>query len=307
MSFTPQPVFGNADASTQRAGTSPHAPHHQSIRRSSDHARKPSYSSLHRTSTSGSQDGSGSVRRRPSFRNEEALAAEDGVKKNRVSAVPELPKAGMEKAEKRESSYSDDGLMEEEDARREEEVHQLARRLTKQSTYSNLDANPLEASPDSQLNPNSPNFSAKAWARSLVNLQERDPDQNPMRTAGVAFRNLNVYGYGAATDYQKTVSNIWLQAAGAVRKLFGGQQRRIDILQNFDGIVNAGEMLVVLGPPGSGCSTFLKTISGEVYGFNVDKDSYLNYQGKSSFEQTRDICFSRYRSDSSIQVSAQSR
>jgi ATP-binding cassette, subfamily G (WHITE), member 2, PDR len=258
MSFTPQPVFGNADASAQRAGTSPHPPNH-SIRHSSDHARKASYSSLKRTSTSGSQDvddstraRSSSMRRRPSFRNEESLATDDGEKKNRVSAVPELPKAGVENMEKRGSSYSDDGLMEEEDARREEEVHQLARRLTKQSTYSNLDANPLEASADSQLNPNSPNFSAKAWARSLVNLQERDPDQNPMRTAGVAFRNLNVYGYGAATDYQKTVANIWLQAAGAVRKLFGGQQRRIDILRNFDGIVNAGEMLVVLGPPGSG-------------------------------------------------------
>lgn len=283
MSFTPQPFFGNADASTQRAGTSPNPPNH-SIRRSSEHSRKASLSSLKRTSTAGSQDVSDSPRtrggtmRRPSFRNEDGLATDVGAK--RVSAVPELPKAGVEKMEKRESSYSDEGLMEDEDARREEEVHQLARRLTKQSTYSNLDANPLEASADSKLNPNAPNFSAKAWAKSLVNLHERDPEKNPMRTAGVAFRNLNVYGFGAATDYQKTVSNIWLQAAGAVRKLFGGQQRRIDILQHFDGIVNAGEMLVVLGPPGSGCSTFLKTISGEVYGFNVDKDSYLNYQGK---------------------------
>lgn len=38
-------------------------------------------------------------------------------------------------------------------------------------------------------------------------------------------------------------------------------------------------MLVVLGPPGSGCSTFLKTIAGETHGFFVDESSYLNYQG----------------------------
>jgi ATP-binding cassette subfamily G (WHITE) protein 2 (PDR) len=57
-------------------------------------------------------------------------------------------------------------------------------------------------------------------------------------------------------------------------------QHRIDILQNFEGIVRAGEMLVVLGPPGSGCTTFLKTISGETHGFHIDKESYLNYQGK---------------------------
>ena len=32
----------------------------------------------------------------------------------------------------------------------------------------------------------------------------------------------------------------------------------------------------------SGCSTLLKTIAGETYGFKVDPDSYLNYQGVSA-------------------------
>jgi ABC-type multidrug transport system permease subunit/ABC-type multidrug transport system ATPase subunit len=40
-------------------------------------------------------------------------------------------------------------------------------------------------------------------------------------------------------------------------------------------------MLVVLGPPGSGCSTFLKTITGETHGFFVDQNSHINYQGVS--------------------------
>jgi ATP-binding cassette subfamily G (WHITE) protein 2 (PDR) len=38
-------------------------------------------------------------------------------------------------------------------------------------------------------------------------------------------------------------------------------------------------MLVVLGPPGSGCSTFLKTVAGETNGFYVDEKSQINYQG----------------------------
>ena len=38
-------------------------------------------------------------------------------------------------------------------------------------------------------------------------------------------------------------------------------------------------MLVVLGRPGSGCSTLLKTISGETHGFYIDKGSDINYQG----------------------------
>lgn len=48
-------------------------------------------------------------------------------------------------------------------------------------------------------------------------------------------------------------------------------------------------MLVVLGPPGSGCSTFLKTISGEINGFYVDKNSYINYQGISPKQMHKDF------------------
>ena len=38
----------------------------------------------------------------------------------------------------------------------------------------------------------------------------------------------------------------------------------------------------MLGRPGSGCSTFLKTISGETHGFKVDSISEINYQGISA-------------------------
>ena len=38
-------------------------------------------------------------------------------------------------------------------------------------------------------------------------------------------------------------------------------------------------MLVVLGRPGAGCSTLLKTISGETHGFFIDENSHVNYQG----------------------------
>lgn len=102
-----------------------------------------------------------------------------------------------------------------------------------------------------------------------------------MRTAGVAYRNLNVFGFGSATDYQKSVGNVLLESVGLIRQVLGmAKKRRIDILRGFEGLVHAGEMLVVLGPPGSGCSTLLKTISGETDGLNIDPDSYINYQGE---------------------------
>jgi ATP-binding cassette subfamily G (WHITE) protein 2 (PDR) len=168
-------------------------------------------------------------------------------------------------------------------SRRDNEVHELAREITRKSMGSVGDfgegINPVEADEDSPLNPNSPNFNAKAWAKSVMHIQMQESDRNPLRTAGVAFRNLNVFGFGTSSDYQKTVGNVWLSTFGLIRKALNIGQTRIDILNDFEGLVRAGEMLVVLGPPGSGCTTFLKTIAGEWHGFQVDQDSYLNYQG----------------------------
>jgi hypothetical protein len=102
------------------------------------------------------------------------------------------------------------------------------------------------------------------------------------RSAGVCYQNLNVYGYGGASDYQGDVANVWLSLSDLVGRVTGRKRQRIDILRNFDGVVHKGEMLVVLGPPGAGCSTTLKTIAGELNGIYVDEGSYFNYQGESN-------------------------
>ncbi|KFY27828.1 hypothetical protein V493_03280 [Pseudogymnoascus sp. VKM F-4281 (FW-2241)] len=169
---------------------------------------------------------------------------------------------------------------EREEKAQDEELHELARRFTRQSRASVYDKNPFESDEDSILNPNSPNFQPRAFTKSMLNLQARDPEKWKQRTAGFAFKDLNVYGFGSGTDYQKTVGNVLLQAFGMAKKLFGqGKPGKIDILRNMEGVVNHGEMLVVLGPPGSGCSTFLKTIAGETHGFYIDDKSQINYQG----------------------------
>lgn len=159
----------------------------------------------------------------------------------------------------------------------EEKVHELAQRLTQQSISSGH--NPFEATEGSLLDPRSANFSARAWAKSLLQLQSRDPEKHPQRTSGIAFQNLSVHGFGSATDYQKTVANIFIETVGLARKLMGTGHRKIQILRDFDGVLNSGEMLMVLGPPGSGCSTLLKTIAGETHGLFVGDKSYVNYQG----------------------------
>ncbi|KAL9120898.1 MAG: hypothetical protein Q9187_002546 [Circinaria calcarea] len=163
-----------------------------------------------------------------------------------------------------------------------ETVTQIARQLTQYSvkTAGGKDyVNPFTGTDDPQLDPRSDQFSPQAWVKTLVGIQSRDPERYPTRVAGVSYRNLNVHGFGAPTDYQKTFGNYPLGIAGIFNKLTGRGRTKIQILQDFEGLVKSGEMLVVLGRPGSGCSTLLKTIAGETESFYVDSKSHINYQG----------------------------
>lgn len=162
------------------------------------------------------------------------------------------------------------------------EITRLAKEMTAASAYSHVDTanNPFSPTPDSELDPQSENFKPRAWVKALLHLKSRDPERFPDRTAGIAFRDLNVYGYGNPRDYQKSVGNMWLGLGGLFRKITRTEYpRKIDILRDFDGLVKSGEMLVVLGPPGSGCSTLLKTVAGETHGIYIGQGSELNYQG----------------------------
>lgn len=286
MSFTGTGAFGSYDRSAQTGGVpSLHrAPSHDigddvetQSRRST--GRRPSYASLRRPSRAEM-----SKQRTSEDKIEEKMAA-DLLRSDETTTL--AASANNEKSGGNLDSITDsdqdtqDAL---DEARRADLVQKLARK------YSNISGvhgqNPFAVyaeDPDSPLNPSSEKFSARAWAKSVMEFVSNEG--STMRTSGVAFQNLNVFGFGAGTDFQKDVANIWLDVAASVRSLFGGsRKRRIDILRNFDGVVNAGEMLVVLGPPGSGCSTLLKTISGEMNGIYVEDAAYFNYQGVSAEE-----------------------
>ena len=158
------------------------------------------------------------------------------------------------------------------------EITKLAKSLKEQSEWTTVPDDPFTAS-HPELDPQSNSFKPRRWIKAMVQLTEVE-NKTPGRTAGIAFQNLNVHGYRAATDYQKDVGNVWLEAIGLVKNLLGLEKpRRTDILRHLEGVVHQGEMLVVLGPPGSGCSTFLKTIAGETHSLVVNEKSYLNYQG----------------------------
>jgi ABC-type multidrug transport system ATPase subunit/ABC-type multidrug transport system permease subunit len=153
-------------------------------------------------------------------------------------------------------------------------------------------SSPFKPVPGSELDPNSPHFDARRWTQAMYKLQQDCGTHG--RSLGYSFRNLSAYGHGTDTNFQQTVAGVFLEAVKVAKRLVGIKEARVDILHPMDGLVRAGEMLVVLGPPGSGCSTFLRTITGDTHGYTVGAKTQLNYQGISYKDMT-----SRYRGEAS--------
>ncbi|KAI9742381.1 MAG: GTPase-activating protein [Claussenomyces sp. TS43310] len=128
---------------------------------------------------------------------------------------------------------------------------------------------------DPVLNPNSTHFDVYKWARMFMRLL--DEKGITQRRAGVLFKNLRVSGSGSAINLQDDVGSMLMMPL-RLGKVFNRKPEKI-ILNDFDGVLRSGEMLVVLGRPGSGCSTLLKTITGELYGLDMDEHSVIHYNG----------------------------
>lgn len=126
----------------------------------------------------------------------------------------------------------------------DQEVLDLVRKFTSEAEQHHL-GSPFAAVAGSRLDPKSDQFRARDWAKAFYNLRYSGNEAIP-RIAGVAFRNLNVWGKGSPTDFQSTVGNNILK----LPSLFGRGTQTIEILQDLDGLLLPGEQLCVLGPPG---------------------------------------------------------
>ncbi|CAN9112620.1 unnamed protein product [Alternaria alternata] len=89
---------------------------------------------------------------------------------------------------------------------------------------------------------------------------------------GVVWDGLTVSGIGGVKNYVKTFPDAFVsffnvfETAASILGL-GKKGKEFDILKDFKGVVKPGEMVLVLGKPGSGCTTFLKVISNQRYGY----------------------------------------
>jgi len=102
----------------------------------------------------------------------------------------------------------------------------------------------------------------------------------------IIFQNLTVYGLAIPSNVQQTVLSVleipFRSLTGTSRK----PEKNI-ILHELKGILRSGELLAVIGRPGSGCTTFLKTIAGELNGLEIDNVATIDYGGipQSRFRQ----------------------
>ncbi|OTA63684.1 hypothetical protein K449DRAFT_31387 [Hypoxylon sp. EC38] len=97
---------------------------------------------------------------------------------------------------------------------------------------------------------------------------------------GVSFKNLHCYGSTPTTQYQEAFLHAILTALKFISKMFKPHSKhQVEILRGFEGIIMPGEMLLVLGRPGSGCSTLLKALSGDIQGLHLNDEENVNYHG----------------------------
>ena len=102
----------------------------------------------------------------------------------------------------------------------------------------------------------------------------KDHDLPPMSSASsVIWKDLTVRGAGPGVTYQPTVKDILQAPVTAVQNLTRhGKPPERTILRGVEGVLRDGQMLLILGRPGSGCSSLLKSLCGMT-------DEYLGWEG----------------------------
>jgi len=104
----------------------------------------------------------------------------------------------------------------------------------------------------------------------------------------VCFEHVTVIGVAAGAntvlDFAAVLQNIIAFPITLAQGLAGNKRSALrDLIHDVSGVVPAGELLLVLGTPGAGCSTTLRAISSNTESF-VRVDGDVNYSTISSLE-----------------------
>ncbi|KAI1408175.1 ABC-2 type transporter [Hypoxylon sp. FL1857] len=135
----------------------------------------------------------------------------------------------------------------------------------------------------------------RLMSRMFGQARQQHSEEEKTRHAGVVFKNLTVKGAGLGASLQPTVGDMFLGPPRFLKNLVTkGLKAAIakppvrELLSNFNGCVRPGEILLVLGRPGSGCTTFLKTFCNQRVGF-VDVLGDVTYGGTDAKHMAKDF------------------
>lgn len=90
-------------------------------------------------------------------------------------------------------------------------------------------------------------------------------------------------GSQTVTDLQKILSDILMWPVKSILNFSNPQEEPCTIVENVDGVLFPGEMMLVLGRPGAGCSTVLRLLANQHQTFKSVEGS-IQYAGLSSEE-----------------------
>lgn len=135
----------------------------------------------------------------------------------------------------------------------------------------------LGAGNSAALDPTSKSFDLSRWLQGVMKQMHKEGMHNAV--AGVAYRDLDVFGAGTPVGVQQTVSSTFLAPWRGGWPFRPSRKGPTKILRSVDGLLKNGELLIVLGRPGSGCSTLLRTIAGELRGLSLGRSSVIQYNG----------------------------
>lgn len=212
---------------------------------------------------------------------EEAEGLDDEVQGGFAAIKPAPPTAQRPLAQKTPSKHMTD----------EDLFRALSRRRTSNLGRTSTEST-ASSSDDEQEQIN------KLMSRMFGRTRQEASEEEKTRHAGVIFKNLTVKGMGVGAALQPTVADLFLGLPRFLKNLVTKGPRQAagrppvrTILDDFSGCVKPGEMLLVLGRPGAGCSTFLKLLGNQRYGYQ-DITGSVTYGGTDAKEMAK-----RFRSE----------
>lgn len=114
----------------------------------------------------------------------------------------------------------------------------------------------------------------RLMSRMFGRTRQENSEEEQTRHVGVSFKNLTVKGMGLGAVLLPTFGDVFLAIPRKVAHLLTRDPRKVaskppvkTIIDDFSGLIRPGEMLLVLGRPGSGCSTFLKVLGNQRFGY----------------------------------------